>query len=185
MKLLSISALAAVLLKGLGGPSGEVDNPEYASWSTFSVGSSVTFQGTREEDGLRMEYRTTYTLVSLTAKEATVASHSVRLLDDGQAELPGGKLIIRARISESARRALRDLKAVISVEGNERLQVRGSLLVCHWTRLLWKEDGTNVSFKVWSSPEIPGGIVRTTWQLSGSSEATCDSKVIAWMSNDP
>jgi hypothetical protein len=185
MKLLCITALAAAILKGQGGLSGEVENPEYASWSTFSVGSSVTFQGTREEGGFRTEYRTAYTLVSLTANEAIVSSNSVLLMDDGQSELPGGRRTIRARISEPERRSLWEPEEHLSAEGNERLRVRSILLTCRWIQHHWTENGTEVSLKVWSSPEIPGGVVRRTWQLSGCLQASCDSIVVAWTSKHP
>jgi hypothetical protein len=185
MMLLCWSLLAAVLVRWQGESSGEVENQEYASWCAFSVGSSVTLQGTRQEGGIRTECRTVYTLVSRTAEEVILTSKSVLLLDDGQAELPAGRRIIRARISEAERRALGDPKECTCLEGHESLRVRSTLLACRWIQHLWKENGTNVSLKVWASPEIPGGVVRKSWQLSGPLQATCDSKVIAWTSQHP
>jgi hypothetical protein len=182
MMALCISALAAVLSREQGESSGEVENPEYASWSTFSVGCSVTFQGTREEGGFKTECRTTYALISRTAEEVILSSKSVLLLDDGQAELPAGRRIIRARISEAERRAVWDPEKCTHEEGTEKLQVRNSLLSCRWIQHLWKESGTIVSLKLWASPEIPGGVVRKTWRLRGSLQATCDCRVIAWTS---
>jgi hypothetical protein len=159
-----------------------VDNPEYPGWSGFKPGSWVTFEQPCGKNGELLQE--TDKLVKITREKAVFESTKVengfkypvfekeigskltpkhgpaysaaRHPDAGEVEYegPGGKTTFIWRRS---------------AQGDEEIDVAGNKLKCRWTKMDYEDKcatptipsmNDKWSTKIWSSPEIPGGVAR-------------------------
>ena len=153
--------LAAVLLPQ------EVDNPEYGFWSACKKGSWVRVKMTIEQDGKKHEVEQTSTLVELTPGKAVVEQSG----KTAEGKMPTQKRTI------AAKQARPD---PVEKEGEEDVEVGGKRLPCRWIELRKEEQGARVWAKIWTSPEVPGGVVKSEIKPEGKGVGTIRVLVEAW-----
>jgi pimeloyl-ACP methyl ester carboxylesterase len=139
---------------------GHIENPDYARWANFDVGSWVLFEGSQQSGGTRQPIRIRATLVR---------KDQDRLLIQREAE--GGEVADQltrsfyvTRHIDPSKHPLTHTRARKQQLADETLDVGSHKLACksqsvatNGTFEVW---GSNISATVASSPEIPGGIVR-------------------------
>jgi hypothetical protein len=161
----------------------QVDNPEYAWWSSFKTGSWVMFEQPCGKNALLQE---TYKLMELSPEKAVFECTKVengfkyplfpkvvpsklpirhpldtvyKKPEGGEVEYqgPGGKTKYTWRRSG---------------EGDEEIEVAGKKLKCHWIKMDYRTDAAfemardKSSAKTWYSKEIPGHVAQiemTRW----------------------
>src|SRR5262245_4411192 len=87
-------ALASVVIALAAGPApGQetVDNPEFASWSKFKPGTSVTFKSSTTANGMASEVTMTITLVEVGADKVVLETSGVTKAMGMEFKLPASK----------------------------------------------------------------------------------------------
>jgi hypothetical protein len=132
----------------------ETQNPDYKRWASFKVGSWVKMKSEIETDGNKMVLPTesTFTLIEFDEKKAVVEELTVNLVIDKDSPK-------QEKAKKRTYPAARTKKESAEKEGDEELEIAGKKLSCHWTEVKASPTGAG-SVKTWSTPEVPGGVVR-------------------------
>lgn len=182
---MSTLILSVVSFLAQAGRVGEeqVDNPDYTRWSSFKVGSWVTFEQPCGNDALMQE---TYKLLELSKEKAvfertkvengfrypvfqdvTLGQLPVRDPLGAVAQKPGGGEIEFQGPGGKQKSIWRK-----SAEGDEEIEVAGRKLKCHWIKMDYRVESSvewvndKSSTKTWYSKEIPGQVAKiemTRW----------------------
>jgi hypothetical protein len=173
MRLLAV-VMPAVLFTGAAVAQEKVDNPDYANWSKFPKGTSVTRVGTSvEPDG-----RTSIVTQTLTLVE--VAADKVVLEEEYISDVPGAtkfKTKPKAReVPKSVQLPAGSTKDEFTTklpgtveEGKEAktVKVPGGEFKAKWFKTVVERGGNRIEGKSWVSDEVPGRIVKVEETTSG------------------
>jgi len=147
----------------------KVANPPFKHWSAFKVGTTVTHKERvtfpkESEDVERYpggvhEKDMTYRLLEVAPEKVVV---ELKVLEYGHGyttELAPVKITYPASVQKehvlTAPGATETIK-----EGDEDLKVLGKTIRCHWIESIDKDRDELFYRKMWSSDEVPGGIVK-------------------------
>jgi hypothetical protein len=144
-----------------------VDNPAYSGWAKHSPGAtatlseSTTYAGTDDKDPVPDSKVVTYTLVSTSPKQAVVRAVVVEQELLGTVESAPTRHTYPAKLKKSYLAvAAPDLDAK---EGEETIKWKGKDMKCKTLFGSYKaKDGSEVNFKAWINPSVPGGFVKRT-----------------------
>ncbi len=161
-------------------PGDMVENPPFALWSPFAVGTSIT---TKElvtfSDGSVAAPTVTSKLVSKSADKVTVetvvtadaaskragVAEQTKTLTDYPAKVKYADLGTAAEASASV------------TEGKELVKVKGKEFEAAWVETTSTKDGETIVEKVWTATDIPGGMVKKTTTRKKGSEVIGTSTV--------
>src|SRR5512146_2882612 len=87
-----------ILSSGTVAMAEQIDNPQYASWSKFKPGTSITRKAEVDVNGQKMATETTTTLVEVTPEKAVIENKTSMPGMD----MPGQKMDIPAKIEKPA-----------------------------------------------------------------------------------
>ena len=153
-----------------------VENPEYASWSKFKTGTSVTMKSTNVIGGRMSEVMITTTLLSVGADQLQIESSSVVKDQDKEFKpkpdkrdvlklVPLPKGLLKADFAE--------LKPPgTTEEGMETLKLAGQEIKAKWYKYSVDREGTKINAKRWVSTEVPGNIVKSEMTNTGAFAST-------------
>ena len=146
-----------------------VTNPPFKHWSAFKVGATVT-----QKEKVRFakdldeadyypnavhEKDVTYTLLEVTPQKVVVQSTVTDYGVGSMIELASTKIIYPAEVvKEHVATSKSDIESF--KEGDEDVKLLGKTIKCHWVDLMDKEGDESIQHKMWSSDEVPGGIVK-------------------------
>lgn len=146
-------------------PGDLVQNPPYARWSPFAVGTTVT---TRElvtfADGSVAAPGITSKLVSKSADKLSVET----VVTADAASRRGGVVEQTKTITDyPAQVKFEDLGTAAQAsgsvtEGKELVKVKGKDLEAAWIETTTTQSGETIVERVWTASEIPGGVVKKT-----------------------
>ena len=152
----------------------DAENPEYKGWAAFKPGTTVKRHQVVSAAGTKQEMDLTTKLVELTADKAVVED-SIAMNVNGQAmNMPGNKRTIPAKLAGGApvTPAKPDANApkASMKEGEEKVDVGGKSYKCKTveTTSPGPQGQGEVKGKVWTSPEVPGGLVKMTATTTGA-----------------
>ncbi len=137
--------IAALLLSA----TQDVENPEYARWARFKVGSRVTCKSEIDNGGNKMllPTETTFTLLEVDDKQVVIEEVTVNTLQPKDSPK-------QEKAKKRTYKATRKQKEGETKEGDEEIDVAGKKLACHWTEV----TGASGSVKTWVSSEVPGAV---------------------------
>jgi hypothetical protein len=148
----------------------QADNPDYAVWAKFKVGSSKTLSGTIQMGSARIEVQTTYTLREVTPSHVVVESRTTTDFGNGPHV---GKPVRQVEAAKVEAEEIRNL-------GHENTEAMGRSFSC--TVYQMKDDAVNGverpwggKAKVWVCPEVPGGVVK--WDVNPQYATSSDNGV--------
>ncbi len=160
--------------KGSSGPAAAtvgsdremVENPAYRQWASFPVGTRVTQRMTTDSAKTPGKTVTTtvLTLKSRTEEEVIVESQATTAYADGR--------IVRNDPQEFRNPRWVPLPPGVKKEdwgrepegteqGEETLDVLGQTYRCRWHKSRSRTDAGELIMTTWSSPQMPGGLVKT------------------------
>lgn len=143
-----------------------VENPAYRQWASFPVGTRVTQRMTTDSAKTPGKTVTTtvLTLIRRTDEEVVVESQATTAYADGR--------IVRNDPQEFRNPRWVPLPPGVKKEdwgrdsggteqGEETLEVLGQTYRCRWHKSRSRTDAGEMIMTTWSSPQMPGGLVRT------------------------
>ncbi len=142
-----------------------VNNPPYAHWVQFAVGTSVTVKEVVTlADGSLAETVVTSKLIAKNKDELTVETVAVGAAGSthgGAAEET--KTVTDYPAKVKFERAHSPVSASYSVtEGKEVVDVKGKQVEAEWVEASATNGDETVVEKVWTAQDVPGGIVKQT-----------------------
>jgi hypothetical protein len=144
--------------------------PEYDSWANCKVGSTVRFKIERDDKGRKMEAELTVKLLELTAEKAVLDSRPKMKVGGKTVDAPPEKTTIKAKEVAAGK---------IEKESEEELDLAGKKVKCRVIEAVAEIGDGKVRKKLWLSPEIPGGIVKSEIKGDGD-KITSRTIVLSW-----
>jgi hypothetical protein len=174
--LLAVFVVPAAVLAAESQPKPDdiVNNPPFAHWSAFAVGTSVTQQETVNlSDGTKLQESITSKLVEKT-KDKVVVETSTKDKSSGAAEETKTVTTFPAKVKMS--QVNTPDSAMTSVtEGKETVDVKGKKVDAEWVEAVIKSGDEVTTEKVWTARDIPGGIVKRTLTRKQGDKVVSDS----------
>ncbi len=151
-------------------PAGvSVDNPQYQSWSKFAVGTVTVLRATSETEGVEGKTVTTTTtrLLELSPEHVKLESQIRSRRYDGHEESnPPSTVRIPARLVLPAGVKPADT-AKADEQGEEVVTLAGRKYAARWHRGKDRNEGGEVTITTWTSPEVPGNLLKSVSRTSG------------------
>lgn len=143
----------------------KVANPSYEQWSKFKVGAFAKLESDIVAQGMTTKTTTTTKLVELTPDKAVLEITTSMLVMGQKMDQPVQKIDVPAQI-EKAADAPADKPKVNT--GEETVKVAGKDIKATWTETETTMGGMTIKAKTWTSPEVPGSVVKMTSVGSGA-----------------
>lgn len=156
-----------------GVPLGErIDNPQYASWAKFPVGTVIVVRTTSETEGAEGKTVTTTTtrLLELTPAAVKLEMQTKSRRYDGYEESnPPNTATVPAAIQLPPGVKKEDIEkpAAKGDEGEEAVTAGGRQYAARWYKSKDRNEGGEVSVTTWVSPEVPGRLLKSVSRTSG------------------
>jgi hypothetical protein len=161
-----------------GTPSGEaIENPQYRSWAAFKPGTTVARRSTTEAAGEEGKTVTTTTDTLLEVTDTLVKirtrTHS-RRYDGFEAENPPDEYTIARLIPlpPGVSKVNFGKPARGGEEGEETVAVAGKEYRTRWHTGKDRNEAGEVEVRVWSSNEVPGGLVKSVTRIPAIGKTT-------------
>jgi hypothetical protein len=171
-----VAPVAVQVQPDLGGPvaaPGErIDNPQYASWAKFPVGTVTVVRTTSETEGVEGKTVTTTTtrLLELTPDAVKLETQTKSRRYDGYEESnPPNTTALPAALQLPPGVKKEDIEkpAVKGEEGEESVTVGGRQYAARWYKNKDRNEGGEVSVTTWVSPDVPGRLLKSVSRTSG------------------
>lgn len=182
MRLTRLIALAAVLVvPGTAAAQETMDNSEFTSWSKFKKGTSVTLKMITEAGKVSFETTITTTLVEHGADKLVLETESVSKIDGKEFKAPAMKRDVPKTVTvPKVPKVDKKVEQPKPEEGTETLKVAGTEVKTKWYKYTFEGKGTKTESQIWSSDEVPGGMVKTVTKSTGASTSSSTMEVIAF-----
>ena len=168
---LTITAVVIALFPAFAMAQDTVPNPEFASWSKFKKGTSITHKATTETGGATSEVLLTSTLVEVEADKVVIETTSVAKVNGMEFKSPPMKRELAKTITlpKGAKKedATVGKPSGTVEEGTETLKVSGVEVKAKWYKFSAQVDKVKSEGKTWMSEEVPGMLVKTEVSTSG------------------
>lgn len=163
ISLIFVVALSAAAVAAEPKPADMVNNPPFANWSAFDVGTTVTRKEVVEiADGSKVEVTQTSKLVEKT-KDAVVVETTFVGSGAGAAETSKTVTSFPAKVKRSDVDTPDGGNTSVT-EGKEQVDLKGKKVDTEWVEATTKSGDLTVVQKVWTAKDVPGGIVRQTFE---------------------
>lgn len=142
-----------------------VNNPPYANWSAFPVGTSVTQHETvKLDDGSTVAVAITSKLLERTKEKVVVETTMGDAGAAAGAAAVGGSTTVTtfpAMVKMSAAQTPEtQMKSV--TEGTEAIEWKGKKYDTEWVEAVTQNGDETTTQKVWTVKDLPGGLLRQT-----------------------
>jgi hypothetical protein len=143
-----------------------VENPQYAAWAKFKVGSSLKTQTvtvmTVQGNEMTNKVTTTSVLKEVTAAKAVLEVTTVMVVNGQETAMPAQKVDVPAKIKKGpTTEHPPGYKTTKLGEGDEEVAVGEKKYKCHWIKTKVTGPQIESTTTVWSCPDVPGGTVKT------------------------
>jgi hypothetical protein len=155
----------------------EVENPLFAHWSQFGVGSYAVREGATNTNGLETTMTMTVTLVELNDDQAVVETVASVEMAGQRIDNPAQQEIITAMIDSADALDFENPEGKID-EGEEALEIAGQNVDTRWVEIETDREGTATHGKTWLSQDVPGIIVKMDVSTSAPVESTMQWQVV-------
>ena len=183
MRLNPILALGLlVLVPGIAPADETIANPEFACWSKFKKGTSVTLKMTTMAAGTKSETTVTTTLVETSADKLVVETTSVANVAGMVIKSPAFKRDVQKTVMVPKglkKEELQGGKPPGTVEeGTETLKIAGKEIKAKWYKSKSEAAGTKSETKMWMSDDVPGMMVKMEASTAGAFASTTKMELV-------
>ncbi|HUO09205.1 MAG TPA: hypothetical protein VM008_12940 [Phycisphaerae bacterium] len=181
VRCLSIAACIA----GLSGAvkAEQIDNPAYQSWAKFKPGTTVTYKQTTEMNmpamaGMsRPESVMTEKLIDVKPDAAIVEITMETTIMGQKHTMPARQTEVPAKIDKDKEGVPPNMKGEIKdmKEGKDKVDVNGKSVDAttrEFTVVTTEPRAMTANIKIWSTPDVPGGMVKTISDVQEPMKAT-------------
>ena len=159
---LMLIALITPLVAHAAGPKPDdmVNNPPFAHWSSFPVGTAVTQKETVTlPDGSKLEMVKTFKLLEKSKEKVVVEGKFTQTGAAGSNQTTS----VDSYPAQVKRQDVDTPASMASVsEGKETVDVKGKPVEAEWVEATVKSGDEVSTEKVWTAQNIPGGIIKQT-----------------------
>ena len=131
-------------------PEELIDNPQFAHWTKFNIGSSATLSTEIKTSGQTISTVSTNKLLEKDGEKVIVEISGTMNIAGQKNELPPQKQTIPAQIA----------KRSIKQAATEAVEAAGKTFDCKIYEMLNDPGQPDAKAKVWLSDEVPGGVVK-------------------------
>jgi hypothetical protein len=157
------------------GPNDMVNNPPFASWSSFKPGAKVTQKETVTlAGGGKVEVQTTLELVEKT-KDHVVVEATYKQSTPSGVEQTVERTTFPAKVKRSDIDTPDEQVAV--TEGKEQVEFKGKKIDTEWVEATSKTGDQTWTEKIWTAREVPGGIVKQTLMRKQGDKVLSESMI--------
>jgi hypothetical protein len=152
-------------------PRESIDNPQYRYWASFAKGTSVIHRSVTRVESTEGETvtTTTYVLAGLTPEEAVVEMKTATRRYDGfETNNPPSKFTYPKRLLLPPGHRAAESKD----QGEEVVRLGGKDFHTKWQKSKDRDEAGEVFVQVWSSPEVPGGLVKSVLRTPAIGKTT-------------
>jgi hypothetical protein len=183
MRLRPFTSVAVLLLAvGVANAQEKVDNPEFASWSKFKKGTSVTMKSASTAAGNTSEILITTTLVEVGTDKLVVETSSVIKVNGMEIKSPGQKREIMKTVEIPKGVKPEDFKGGkppgAFEDGTETVKISGGEYKTKWFKTKVEAGGNKTETKMWMSDEVPGMMVKMEANSTGAFASSTKMEVI-------
>jgi hypothetical protein len=159
------------------GPRDQVENPQYASWAAFSPGTKVVLRSVTGTAGNSAVTTTTktYRLVELTPDRAVVdVTVRTKRYDGASIDNPPEKFTFPKLMPLPPGVAKADFGKPVTAQarGQESVTVGDKAYSTTWHEGKDRNEAGEVFVKVWTSPAVPGGLVKSVSRIPAIGKST-------------
>jgi hypothetical protein len=130
-------------------------DPRYESWAKYKPGTQVVLTGVMEMQGMRNESEQIFTLREVTPDHVVVEAKHAATVMGQRREMPPQRITIPATAKDDATTMLAGTETA-----REKVTVLGKTYDAKVTTTSGSQNGMSAVTKMWSSPEVPGTILR-------------------------
>lgn len=184
MRLPCLVSLAATVLAVGTASAEDFPNPEFASWSKFKKGTSITIKTTTVAAGMTSEITTTTTLVEVGADKLVLTESSVTKAAGMEFKTDPEKRDVPKTVKLPDGVKKPDPKAKVEKpagtfeDGTETLKVAGTEVKTKWYKSKVEIAGNKTESKIWMSDDVPGGTVKMEATTTGMVAATIKTELV-------
>ena len=161
-----------VVCAGLAPAQDKVDNPEFANWSKFKKGTSVTLKTVSSFNNMSSEASVTSTLVEVGADKLVIEMTSAVKASGMEFKAPPTKRDVTKTITLPNDYKKEDFAKGrppgTYEEGSETIKVGGIDVKAKWYKYKADMDGTKTEAKMWMSGDVPGMMVKSEMTTLGA-----------------
>ena len=156
-------------------------SPEYTQWSKHKPGTSVTMSMVSEVAGQKSETVTKTTLKSVADAELVLETTMTMMIADQKIEQPPMERKVPKMLPkvEVPKETSTDPKPKIE-EGQEELEIAGKKLKCKRMKTTTEVAGSTMVSTMWTTDDVPGGLVKMETSMSGAMESKTRGVVTAF-----
>jgi hypothetical protein len=137
----------------------KIDNPTYASWAKFKVGTSTTYVTETDVAGQASKMTMTHKLVELTAEKAVIET-TMKTEAAGQSfDMPAQRRDEPKTIEVPAVTDPNQPKPDVK-EGKGDMTTPAGTFSCKWVETTVAMKGMTTTSRVWQSDDVPGNMVK-------------------------
>jgi hypothetical protein len=171
---------AAVCAADKPKPDDMVNDPPFASWSRFPVGTSVTQQETvKLDDGSTVAVSITSKLLEKTKDKVVVETSMGDAGAGAGAALVGGSTTTTtypAMVKMSAAQTP-DVAMKSVTQGTEAIEWKGKTYTTEWVEAVSQNGDETTTEKMWTVDDVPGGMLKETIVKKKGDKVVSDSQL--------
>lgn len=160
-----------------GEPREQVENPQYTSWAKFPPGTVAVHKTVIRGDGsdAATVMTTTYTLLEITPERAVVQMQvSTKRYDGFEAndrpeKFTHPKMLV---LPPGMKKDRAGKPTGVIDDGEESITVAGKEYRAKWYKGKDRNEGGEMFTQVWSSPEVPGGLLKSVTRTPAIGKST-------------
>jgi len=173
-KVASLFAAALILASpALADEKEMVPSPAFASWSKHKPGTSTVFKFTMSAQGTSFGMENHAELLEVTPEYVVINMWTVTEMG-GRREGEKHKMKIEAMSEKRSSELPPGFTGSTEFVGDEEVTIGDKTYNCHVITFTGGMEGAQGTGKIWSSPEVPGGMIRM--EMSGSGKEAFDMK---------
>jgi len=147
-----LCAMVLVVVAAAAARAEQVEDPRYAAWKDYAIGSSASYETETAAGGQKMLFESTHKLLEKADDHVTVEVTTSYTIDGAKHSVPPQKQNIAAK-SE---------KKNVAEKESEDVKAAGKTYTCkvYEVKETTPTNGKEVTAKVWVSKDVPGGMVK-------------------------
>ena len=161
------------------------DNPAYAQWAKFKPGTSTTVSMTSEAAGQTSKMETKSTLAEVTPDKVVIDVVTSMEAGGQKMDMPAQKQEIKKAMDPSPAVDAETQKQIDAAKASakttdESVTVAAGTFKAKCTESTTEANGMKSVSKVWTSDEVPGGMVKMEATTSGAVASTTKGELKAF-----
>lgn len=156
----------------------KVANPEYEGWSRFKPGAMVKLESRSVANERVITSVTTHKLIEVSAEKLVIETTSTIKAAGQSMESPVVLRDVPAEIDKVPPDPNDPMPAPEVEETQETVTVNGREYACKVLTVTSEHAGTRSVTTTWTTPDVPGGIVRTEVVTTGTVASTNSQRLV-------